>query len=340
VPAEPARGAASGARASEPSGGALLAPLGEPGDQTQQFLQDVCAGLRGRPPRIPAKYLYDERGSQLFDEICDLDVYYLTRTELAILEKYAGEMSERIGAGCLLIEYGSGSSIKTRVLLKRLEQPAGYVPIDISREHLLRSAQGLAQCFRDLPVLPVCGDYTRVEYVPEPEGFAGRRVMFFPGSTIGNLEPAEAVDLLRRVVRMVGRGGGLLIGVDLHKDSRALELAYDDPQGVTARFELNVLTRINRELGGDFDLSAWSYRARYNTELRCIEMEVVSRAAQSLRVGAERFRFAPGESILTERSYKYTAEGFSALARRAGWRREALWTDPEQLFSVQFFRAP
>jgi dimethylhistidine N-methyltransferase len=230
--------------------------------------------------------------------------------------------------------------VKTRILLNHLDRPAGYVPIDISREHLLRSATSLARSYPQVSVVPVCADYTQVAEVPDPDAGAARRVLFFPGSTIGNLDPAAAEALLVRMARIVGPGGGLLIGVDLDKDPQRLELAYDDPQGVTAAFELNVLRRINRELGGNFDLRRWEYRARYDVPTRCVEMSVVSLCAQGVQIGEAQFSFAAGEQIITERSHKYTIEGFRALARRARLEASAFWTDPEELFSVQFFAVP
>jgi len=304
-----------------------------------EFLQDVCRGLRSEPARIPAKYLYDETGSRLFDEICELEEYYPTKTEMAILNKNVSEISQRAGQGCLLIELGSGSSIKTRVLLNQLEEPAGYVPIDISGEHLMRSAAELERRYPEIPVLPLCADYTQLGELPEPEAFEGRRVVFFPGSTIGNLEPAEAEALLGELARVAGAGGGLLIGVDLHKDAETLELAYDDPQGVTRSFELNVFERINRELGANFDLDAWRYRARYDRERRYVEMAVVCARAQSVTLAGETFRFEPGERIVTERSHKFTVESFAELAGAAGWEAEEIWTDADRKFSVQMFSA-
>ncbi len=309
-----------------------------PGDD--HFREEVLAGLRATPKLIPCKYFYDERGSHLFERICELDEYYPTRTELGIMEAHAGEMATRLGAGCLLIEFGSGSSRKTRLLLERLEDPAGYVPVDISRATLARAAEALARERPELPVLPVCADYThRFELPPVPRPVK-RRAVYFPGSTIGNFGPDEARGFLAEIAALVGPGGALLIGVDLRKAREILEPAYDDAQGVTAAFNLNLLERINRELGADFDLDRFAHRARWSEDRGRVEMHLVSRIDQTVRIDGVPVRFAAGETIHTENSYKYELGEFAKLAALAGFQVRRVWTDPRQLFSVQFLTTP
>jgi dimethylhistidine N-methyltransferase len=307
----------------------------EPSD----FLSEVLSGLGSRPKTLPCKYLYDQRGSQLFEEICELEEYYPTRTELSIMDAHAPEMARRIGPESLLVEFGSGSSVKTRQLLDHLEDPAGYVPIDISREHLLRSAADLARDYPDLGVLPVCADFTRPLDLPDPGKPVRRRVVYFPGSTIGNFTPAEAIDLLSTIASDCGDEGGLLIGVDLRKDPEILERAYDDARGVTAAFNRNLLVRINDELGADFDLDKFEHEARWSASEGRVEMHLVSQEDQSVRLGKSSFDFGPGESIHTESSYKYEPGQFARLAEKAGLCREEIWVDDEGLFSVQLFNA-
>lgn len=305
--------------------------------QTDTFLEQIVLGLSGPSKSLPTAFLYDERGSRLFEKICELPEYYPTRTELRIMRARIGEMAEAIGPQALIVEWGSGSSLKTRMLLEHLRDPAGYVPVDISREHLLASAEALAARFPRLAVLPVCADFTRPFPVPTPPQAPRRRVLYFPGSTIGNFEPAVAVELMRQMADQVGPGGGLLIGVDLRKDPEILEAAYDDAQGVTAQFNLNLLRRANRELGADFDLAGFRHEAVWDDALGRIEMRLVSLRAQTVRLGGRRFTFAEGERIHTEDSHKYTLEGFAELAARAGFRRDRVWTDPQRLFSVQSY---
>jgi dimethylhistidine N-methyltransferase len=297
------------------------------------FLDEVQRGLQQPQKSIPAKFFYDVRGSRLFDRITDLPEYYLTRTEMGIMKRFVGEMVEWMGPRTLLVEYGSGSSLKTRILLDHLTDPAGYVPLDISKEHLLRSAATLAAAYPDLVVLPVCADYTTAFDLPDFDG--ARPVVFFPGSTIGNFTPDEARAFLRRIAGSVGPGGGLLIGVDLKKDAAVIEAAYNDAQGVTAAFNKNVLARINRELGGTFDLDLFEHRAFYNRAHGRIEMHLFSLVDQCVRLGALRIPFQRGETILTEYSYKYSLDDFAALAASAGFAVEQVWTDDERLFSVQ-----
>lgn len=304
---------------------------------------EVLAGL-SRPQRtLPPKFFYDRSGSRLFDAITALPEYYLTRTEIGILRDHGAEMAERIGAGRTLIELGSGSSLKIRILLEAL-RPSVYVPVDISREHLLASAHALAECFPGLAILAVCADYSGPFDLPLGPAELGQRAAFFPGSSIGNFEPDAAVTLLARVAGLLGPGGRLLIGADLIKDPAILHAAYNDAAGVTAAFNLNLLARIDRELNADFNPRGFAHRAFYNplaesspnarAGLGRIEMHLVSLADQRVRIGDGTFDFRRGESIHTESSYKYSLDGFQALATEAGFVPEQVWTDPQGLFSV------
>jgi dimethylhistidine N-methyltransferase len=304
-----------------------------------EFRRDVLDGLRARRKTIPCKYLYDEEGSRLFEEITRLQEYYPTRTEIGILEERASEMAELAGERCLLIEFGSGNSHKTEILLERLEDPAGYVPIDISREHLLESAERLRENHPEVEILPVCADFTADLTLPQPAKEARRRVFFFPGSTIGNFSMEEASAFLERVARMVRPGGVLIIGVDLRKDRKTLEAAYDDASGVTAAFNRNLLVRANRELDADFHPERFRHRAVWEPDEGRVEMHLVSTEDQAVRVGDETFRFREGETIWTESSHKYAPEEFRELAAAAGFRTERVWTDDDGLFSVQFLVA-
>lgn len=303
----------------------------------EAFYEDVVAGLGGEKKSLPCKYFYDERGSQLFDQICQLDEYYLTRTELAIMRRHAGEIAAQIGPGVMLIEYGSGSSVKTRLLLDRLQEPAAYVPVDISRDHLQASANRLSAHYPRLEVLPVCADFTQAFDLPEPKRVPTHNAVYFPGSTIGNFQPAAAEAMLRRIVNLTGCGGGLVIGVDLQKDAQTLEAAYDDRAGITAEFNLNLLHRINRELGGDFDVDQFTHQARYNRAEGRIEIALISQCDQTARIGPETFDFHDGEAIHTEYSHKYTIAGFAELAARAGLTLRRAWTDDKDRFAVLHF---
>lgn len=304
--------------------------------EVESFRADVLRGLGRSPKEISSKYFYDETGSHLFEAICGLEEYYLTRTELAIMDERVGEMAACLGPRCLLIEYGSGSGKKTEILLEALEEPVGYVPIEISCDHLMATAARLNQRFPGLEVLPVCADYTGSYEVPEPAKPFRSRVVYFPGSTIGNFDREPAVEFLTKIAKTCGPGGGLLIGVDLHKDREILESAYNDGLGVTAAFNLNVLVRLNRELGADFDVRQFRHLAFYDDVEGRIEMHLESLRAQSVRIGDGEIRFEKGETIHTEYSHKYSPEGFSELAGRAGFKVERVWTDDERLFSVQF----
>ncbi len=307
----------------------------------EDFAAEVRDGLSKTPKSLPCKYFYDQRGSELFNAICALAEYYPTRTEIALLESRAAEIASLIGPHCRLIELGSGSSRKIRILLDALAEPAGYVAVDISREQLLASAARLADDYPKLEIMAVCADYTRPFDLPLPGGReAAKPVVFFPGSTVGNFSPQEAIEFLRMIATLLHGGGELLIGVDVKKDSRILDAAYNDSQGVTAAFNLNLLERINRELDADFDLSAFHHLAFYNEACGRIEMHLESGRAQSVRIGRERVRFAAGERIHTENSYKYGVEEFQLLARRAGFVPVRVWTDPDRLFSIHCLRAP
>jgi dimethylhistidine N-methyltransferase len=299
---------------------------------------EVLAGLRRRPRAIPPKFFYDARGSQLFDAITQTPEYYPTRTEIAILRDHAAEIAARVGTGSVLVEPGSGSCAKVRLLLEGL-RPCAYVPMDISRDHLWVAAEQVAAEFPWLEVHAACTDFTRQMAVPDSAP-GGPRVAFFPGSSIGNFDPDAAASFLALVADLVGPGGWLLIGVDLKKAAAILDAAYDDAEGVTAAFNLNLLTRINRELQADFELGAWRHRAFYNAALGRVEMHLVSNLDQRVRIAGEPFEFAVGETIHTENSYKYAIPDFQAVARRAGFRPEAVWTDAADLFSVHLLRVP
>ncbi|MCJ0762388.1 L-histidine N(alpha)-methyltransferase [Variovorax terrae] len=297
------------------------------------------AGLAATPRSISPKYFYDAAGSALFDRICELPEYYPTRTERAILRTHAADIAAQIGGRAEIVEFGAGSCAKVRLLLDALERPARYLPIDISAEHLGAAAASLRADYPALDVLPVAADYTRGLTLPAPAAGGGQRVGFFPGSTIGNFTPDEALQFLRLAARVL-RGGALLLGADLVKDPAVLHAAYNDAQGVTAAFNLNLLARANRELGARFDLAQFSHSAFYNAPLRRIEMHLVSRRRQKVALCGECFEFAEGDSLHTENSYKFTLDGLRALAAQAGFRPGPVWTDPQHLFSLHWLQAP
>jgi dimethylhistidine N-methyltransferase len=305
--------------------------------RSDTFLADVLDGLGRRQKEVPAKYFYDAAGSRLFDRITQLDEYYLTRTELGIMRQDAGRMAARCGPQCLLVELGAGSLVKVRLLLERLHRPAGYVPVDVSGNHLQAAAAALVRDHPNLAVLPLCADFT--QDFPLPNVAAARRVVYFPGSTIGNFDPTKADELLRRMARLVGRGGGLLLGVDLQKDPRVIEAAYNDRRGVTAAFNRNLLVRINRELAADFDLHAFRHRAFYNGARSRIEMHLVSQSDQQVRIGDAEIRFRKGETIHTENSYKYNLAELNRRAARRGLRTDNVWTDERNYFAVLYLTA-
>ena len=304
---------------------------------TSDLLSDVIAGLSSDPRTLPCKYFYDERGAALFRKICELPEYYITRTEIDILDRHRAEIASQLGPNIELIGLGTGAGTKTRILIEALERPAAYIPVDISEKQLRKSTALFGKILPDLEILPVCADYLQPVVLPSPRHKPARNVVYFPGSTIGNFEPNEALEFLRRIANVSGRGGGLLIGVDLQKDQSVIEAAYNDNARVTAQFNLNLLARLNREIGADFDLSQWRHRAIYNSEAGRIEMYLISVPDQTVHIGAREFHFRAGEKILTEHSYKHTPEGFIALARQAGFDFVKLWTDDARLFGVFYF---
>lgn len=301
---------------------------------TDEFLADVIAGLRLRQKRLPSKYLYDERGSELFEAICELSEYYPTRTELSIMKTHAAEMAEAIGACTTLIELGSGASLKTRYLLDELG-PESYVPIDISTDALDGAVGALQDDYPDLTIDPDCSDFTQGL---DAQHHDGPVTVYFPGSTIGNLEDHEAEQLLEHVTAAIGDDGRFLLGIDLQKDLDVLLPAYNDAEGVTAEFNLNVLRRINRELDADFDLDRFAHQAVYNAPQHRIEMHLRSECRQQVTVDGVRFEFARDETICTEFSHKYTIEGMTELARDAGLEVQRVWRDLNRYFAVLLLR--
>lgn len=296
---------------------------------------DVLEGLKKEPKELSPVWFYDELGSFLFDNICELPEYYITRTELQIMHGHAQEMAQHIGPEAALVEFGSGTSLKTRLLLDQLENPIAYVPVDISREHLFAAAGSLAKDYPDLHIVPVCADFTQNFELPQFIRTAQRRVVYFPGSTLGNFDRTQARALLARMRELVGKNGAVLIGIDLRKDPRVLERAYDDAAGVTAEFNINALRHVNRELGTDFDLDAFDHTAVWVENESRIEMHLVSKRDQVVHVGGEKVRIQRGEHLRTEYCHKYTLESFSDLAATAGLAVKRVWLDPNKLFSVQ-----
>ena len=297
---------------------------------------EVLEGLRRDPKTLSPKFFYDERGSQLFERITELPEYYLTRAELSIMRANIDEIARLIGPEASLIEFGSGSSMKTRILLEHLDRLAAYVPVDISTEHLVAAAEALAAEFPHIEVLPLAVDFTRPFDLPQPKVTPLRNIVYFPGSTIGNFMPSAAQALLEVMYHEAREDGALLIGVDLEKDPAILERAYNDSAGVTAEFNLNVLRRLNNELDANFDLEKFRHMALYHETPGRIEMHLVSTAAQAVTIAGEIFHFEEGESIRTECSHKYTLDEFRAMAERAGFAVDRVWMDGERLFSVQY----
>ena len=314
-----------------------LQPASTAPPATSDLLSDVITGLSSDPRALPSKYFYDERGAALFQKICEVPEYYVTRTEIDILSRHHAEMASQIGPNVELIGLGTGAGTKTRILIKVLEKPAAYIPVDISEKQLRKSTASFQKIFPKLEILPVCADYLQPVVLPSPRHKPARNVVYFPGSTIGNFEPNEALEFLRRIANVSGRGGGLLIGVDLQKDQNVIEAAYNDKDGVTAQFNLNLLAHINRETGANFDLSRWQHRAIYNSKAGRIEMYLISATDQTVRIQDQQFHFRAGEKILTEHSYKHTPEGFIALAGQAGFDFAKFWTDDARLFGVFYF---
>ena len=307
---------------------------------TQEFRDAVLTGLGGAQKTLPCKFFYDAEGSRLFDQICELPEYYPTRTELTLLADQADAIADLIGPRARLVEFGSGAGVKIRLLLNALDRPAAYVPVDISREHLMMATADLARDFPALQIAPICADYTKPFALPAPSGLHPESTVgFFPGSTIGNFTPAEARGFLTRARRLLGPGSAMIVGVDLRKAEDILVPAYDDAAGVTAAFNLNLLVRINRELDGGFDLEQFTHEARWNNAQGRIEMHLVSRRDQEVHIGAARFAFRTGETIHTENSHKYTLDQFRQLAVEAGYTPRAAWTDAAGLFSVHMLDA-
>jgi dimethylhistidine N-methyltransferase len=307
---------------------------------SESFLDDVIAGLSAPRKYLPPKYFYDARGCRLFEAICDLPEYYLTRTELGLMRDHASEMAEALGQDCALIEIGCGNSEKTRLLLKSLRPPV-FVPVDIAWEQLEASCDALSREFPGMRIIVVRADFSRPLGLPD-EGLreARRKAIYFPGSTIGNFTREEAQGFLARMAGLVGRGGAMLVGIDLKKAPEVLHAAYNDAQGVTADFNLNLLYRINRELGADFDLAKFRHDAFYNAAMGRVEMHLISMSRQTVTVSGRPFQFTEGETIHTENSYKYSVDEFVELARRTGVASRGIWTDPERLFAVHYLAVP
>lgn len=305
--------------------------------ESARFLEDVLEGLSAPRKALPPKWLYDERGSALYELICEQPEYYPARTEMGILDRHAPEIAAAVGPSALLFEYGAGSGRKTARLLAALDRAAGYVPVDISREALLATAETLARRFPAIPVRPVVADFTQAVGLPITDLPCARRVAFFPGSTIGNFDPPEAVALLMRMAREAGPGGALVIGVDHPKDEGTLVRAYDDARGVTAAFDLNLLARMNRELGADFRLSRFRHQSLWDERRSRVEMHLESLEDQLVEVAGGCFAFRAGETIHTESAYKWEPRAFDALAAIAGWRLERAWSDERAWFSVRLY---
>jgi dimethylhistidine N-methyltransferase len=303
------------------------------------FANDFLAALASQPRSIAPKYFYDAAGSKLFDQICELPEYYPTRTEVGILTSRAAEIATHIGPNADLVEFGAGSLTKVRLLLDAMQTPARYVPIDISGEHLNQAAADLRSAYPKLRVEPVVADYGQPFSVPAAPLGSGQRVGFFPGSTIGNYTPSEAVEFFKMAAGVL-RGGALLVGADLIKEPSVLHAAYSDAQGITAAFNLNLLTRANRELGADFDVAQFAHSAFYNAPLQRIEMHLMSRVQQQVTLCGQSFSFAEGETLHTENSYKFTIDGLRTLAVKAGFQPGPVWTDAKNLFSLHWLKAP
>jgi len=311
-----------------------LAALVDLSPSVAELRASVWAGLAQTRKSLQAKFFYDAEGSRLFEEICATPEYYPTRTERKLLLDIAPEISSLAGPRRAVVEFGSGSGIKTRTLLDCLQDPVAYVPVEISRAALVEAVSELAVDYPKLQIVPVCADYTKPFALPNFAGEADGWLGFFPGSTIGNFTPPQAAQFLTQVRRMLGRGNQMLVGVDLRKDTAILNAAYNDAAGVTAKFNLNQLARINRELEGDFDLAQFEHRAFYDEEQGRIEMHLVSRRRQRVSISGRVFDFEEGETIHTENSYKYDIERFRSLAVSTGWSHRSVWTDADRLFSI------
>jgi dimethylhistidine N-methyltransferase len=302
-----------------------------------QEIKEILRGLAGSPRSISPKYFYDQRGSILFEQICELPEYYLTRTELGIMRKNIDDIADAVGPAASVIEFGAGAGLKTRFLLENLVNPVAYLPVDISPSHLEETATSMQEDFPTIEILPVVADFTRPFPLPQPAAIPARNLVYFPGSTIGNFEPEDALKLLRVMCEEAGSGGALLIGIDLKKDSYIIENAYNDSKGITAQFNLNALRHLNRKYGGNFELEAFEHRALYNESAGRIEMHLVSRHAQEISIGAERFSLEKDEQILTEYCHKYSLEEFRDLTTQAGFRHRKSWMDAREWFAVQLY---
>jgi dimethylhistidine N-methyltransferase len=303
----------------------------------EDILTEVVEGLKKFPKQLPSKLFYDQKGSKLFDEICRLDEYYPTRTEMKIMEDNIEEMSALLGEGTLLIELGSGSSIKIRLLLNNIPGLAGYIPVDISEQHLIHSSEVLMDEYPRIDIYPLVADYTKIFEIPEIRNHFDHKAVYFPGSTIGNFRREEAKEFLGRIAQIAGNNGGLVIGVDLKKDKKILEAAYNDKKGITAEFNLNILSHINNELDTKFDLNKFGHYAFFNEEFGRIEMHLISKTEQSVKLNGSTIRFEQGEHIITEYSYKYTPQEFAKLASDS-FTVNKVWIDKNNLFSVQYLR--
>ena len=301
-------------------------------------LNEILQGLSLPQKTLSPKFFYDERGSQLFDAICELPEYYLTRTELGIMRAHIDDIVALVGPQASLIEFGSGSSLKTRLLLERLDRLAAYVPVDISREHLMAAAESLAADHPDVEVWPVLADFTQPFELPNPSVMPLRNIVYFPGSTIGNFSPQQAHNLLKVMHVEAGEDGALLIGIDLQKDVPVIERAYNDDAGVTAEFNLNMLSRLNQEFGANFNPDRFRHQAVYDEDFGRMELKLVSECEQIVHIENASFHFEKGEALLTEHSHKYTHAQFRRMAHDAGFVVDVVWTDPAQLFSVQYCR--
>jgi dimethylhistidine N-methyltransferase len=308
--------------------------------ETEDFRQALVEGLADDPKEVPCKFLYDEHGSRLFEQICELEEYYPTRTEIGIMRDHVGEMADAVGSKAALVELGSGSGIKTRLLLEALDQPASYLPIEISKAALRHCAETIAEQFPDLDIHPVCADYTEPIELPALAEGTENTVAYFPGSTIGNFRPDDATEFLGRIADLVGAGGGLLIGVDLYKDPEIIKPAYNDAAGVTAEFTSNLFTRANREADANFDPETFEHDAPFDPERSCIEMGQVSQIDQTVEVDGQDVEFEEGEKIVMEHSFKHTPERFRGMADEAGFEVGQVWTDDEDLFSIWYLEVP
>jgi len=326
-----------------------LLPLVNLAPAQQSIRAEVLASLSESPPRLPSKYFYDQRGSELFDAICELPEYYPTRTEVSILQRCLPELAERVGEQAVVIEIGSGSGLKTELLLQALESPAAYIPMDISQEHLLQSAERLADLHPAVEIAPVCADFTAELAIPAEITAEGARVVYFPGSTLGNLTADAADQLLAKFADLVSpprvgdstgesdtktHDGMLLLGVDLQKDTDVLQAAYDDPQGITAEFNQNILRHLNRRLDANFPLDGFGHAAPFVPSHQRIEMRLVANRDIDVNIDSHNFRFRQGEHILTEYSHKYDPQSLGKRLRTAGWNVEQMWTDPKNYFAI------